>query len=69
MPFGEEKDDPFEIYEEIIRSTIKYPEDIDADAIDLMNIMLNKTPELRLQGGQFASLKTHKFFNGFDWVR
>eukprot|EP00825_Cyclidium_porcatum_P044394 TRINITY_DN6505_c0_g1_i4.p1 TRINITY_DN6505_c0_g1~~TRINITY_DN6505_c0_g1_i4.p1 ORF type:complete len:269 (+),score=48.00 TRINITY_DN6505_c0_g1_i4:169-975(+) len=69
VPFGEEKEDPYEIYEEIIKSSINYSSDLDVNAVDLMNIMLNKTPELRLQGGKFDSIKSHKFFEGFDWQK
>lgn len=69
VPFGDEVDDPFEIYQEIIKSQVKYPQDLDQNAQELMNIMLNKTPELRLQGGQFCAIKSHRFFEGLNWVQ
>ena len=62
VPFGEKKDDPFLIYEEIVKNEIKYPEFIkeqDPEAIFLIDQLLSKSPEIRLKGS-FISLKTHE---------
>jgi cGMP-dependent protein kinase len=68
VPFGEEAEDPYDIYEEIIKHPIKYPSFLkDKKAKRLMDQLINKTPEVRL-GGSFAALKAHPWFDDFDWV-
>ena len=68
FPFANETDDPYEIYEEIIKTSIKYPNFVkDKKVKSLINQLLNKVPEMRL-GGSFASLKSHTWFDNFDWV-
>eukprot|EP01016_Furgasonia_blochmanni_P047968 TRINITY_DN7100_c0_g3_i4.p1 TRINITY_DN7100_c0_g3~~TRINITY_DN7100_c0_g3_i4.p1 ORF type:complete len:215 (-),score=33.39 TRINITY_DN7100_c0_g3_i4:493-1137(-) len=48
VPFGEEAEDPYEIYEEVIKKDIKYPSYLkDKRARKLMEQLLNKTPEAR----------------------
>lgn len=67
VPFGEEAEDPYDIYEEIIKHPIKYPSFLkDKKAKRLMDQLINKTPEVRL-GGSFAALKAHPWFDDFDW--
>ena len=69
LPFGEETDDPYEIYEEILKKEIKYPSYLrDRKARRLMNQMLSKVPEVRL-GGSFSSIKADPWFGDFDWVK
>jgi len=68
VPFAEDADDPYEIYEEIIKKQIIYPNFLkDKKARKIIDQMLNKVPELRL-GGSYESLKTHPWFSNFDWV-
>lgn len=68
VPFGEEAEDPYEIYEEIITKPIKYPSYLkDKKARRLMDQLINKVPEIRL-GGSFAALKANPWFDNFDWV-
>eukprot|EP01016_Furgasonia_blochmanni_P019765 TRINITY_DN2204_c0_g1_i12.p1 TRINITY_DN2204_c0_g1~~TRINITY_DN2204_c0_g1_i12.p1 ORF type:complete len:309 (-),score=80.85 TRINITY_DN2204_c0_g1_i12:62-949(-) len=68
VPFGEDAEDPFKIYEEIIKNPLKYPAYLkDKRAQKLMDQLLNKVPEARLAGGSYASLKAHPFFTNFDW--
>ena len=53
LPFGDEADDPYEIYEEIIKKEIDYPSYFkDKKARKLIEILMNKLPELRLGGGE-----------------
>ena len=68
VPFAEDVDDPYEIYEQIIKKTIQYPSFMkDKKAKKLIDQLLSKVPELRL-GGSYHSLKSHSWFHGFDWV-
>jgi len=67
VPFGEEAEDPYEIYEEIITKPIKYPSYLkDKRAKRIMDQLINKVAEVRL-GGSFASLKANPWFENFDW--
>lgn len=69
VPFGEEAEDPYEIYEEIIKKEMSYPNYLkDKKAKKLMDQLLNKVPEIRL-GGSYATLKANAWFENFDWVR
>lgn len=69
VPFGEEAEDPYEIYEEIIKKDISYPNYLkDKKAKKLMDQLLSRVPEVRL-GGQYATLKANPWFENFDWVR
>lgn len=68
VPFGEEAEDPYEIYEEIITRPIKYPTYLkDKKAKRLMDQLINKVAEVRL-GGSFPALKANPWFENFDWV-
>lgn len=67
VPFGEEAEDPYEIYEEIIKKDITYPNYLkDKKAKKLMDQLLSRVPEVRL-GGQYATLKANPWFENFDW--
>ena len=67
LPFGEELDDPYEIYEEIVKKGISYPHYMnDRKAKKMIEQLLNKVPEVRL-GGSYTALKNHPWFSGFDW--
>jgi len=67
VPFGEEAEDPYEIYEEIITKPIKYPSYVkDKKARKIMDQLINKVADVRL-GGSFASLKAHQWFDNFNW--
>lgn len=67
VPFAEDAEDPYEIYEEIIRKPLSFPNYLkDSLAKKLMHQLLNRTAEMRL-GGSFASLKANVWFEKFDW--
>lgn len=69
VPFAEDADDPYEIYEEIIKKDIQFPAYMkDAGAKLFMAQLLNKIPEIRL-GGSYNALKANQWFKAFDWVR
>jgi cGMP-dependent protein kinase len=68
LPFGEEAEDPFEIYKEIIKKPISYPHFMsDKTAKTFIEQLMNKIPEVRL-GGSYSTLKSHTWFKDFDWV-
>lgn len=68
VPFGEDAEDPYEIYEEIIKKPILYPSFFkDRKARKVVDQLVNKVPEIRL-GGSYASLKGNPWFDNFDWV-
>ncbi|KAM3131653.1 hypothetical protein pb186bvf_016184 [Paramecium bursaria] len=67
VPYAEEAEDPYEIYEEIQKKPLSYPQFLkDRKAKKMMDQLLQKTPELRL-GSSFAHLKTNQWFDQFDW--
>jgi cGMP-dependent protein kinase len=78
VPFGEEAEDPYDIYEEIVRKDIKFPSYLkDRKAKKLIDQLLNRTPEQRVppldQRDQrpttiYLGLKCHSWFDNFDWV-
>ena len=68
VPFGEEAEDPYEIYQEILKKPLKFPNYMkDLNTNNFIIHLLNKVPEARL-GGSYGSLSKHAFFNGIDWV-
>jgi cGMP-dependent protein kinase len=68
LPYGEELEDPFQIYESIIKTKISYPSFFkDKKTKAIIEQLLSTTPELRM-GGSFAALKANEWFDNFDWV-
>ena len=59
------------IFVEVEASPLEYPDYYNVkknkNAKELNDILLSKIPESRLKGS-FINLKTHKFFDKFDWV-
>jgi cGMP-dependent protein kinase len=70
VPFGEDFEDPYDIYEAILEYRIIFPSDIEqpSEAAQqfIVQQLLNKFPEFRCTGG-IESLKRNDWFNGFDW--
>ena len=68
LPFAEDAEDPYQIYEEIIKNQVNFPQFMkDRKAKKLIQQLINKIPEGRL-GGSFPALKSHEFFSNLDWV-
>lgn len=68
VPFGEDAEDPYEIYEEIIKKPLVFPKHMkDSIANSFITQLLSKLPELRL-GGSYTSLKRHPFLSSIEWV-
>lgn len=69
VPFGEDFEDPYDIYEAILEYRIIFPTDIEQPselAQGFILQLLSKFPEFRCSGG-IENLKRHDWFNGFDW--
>ena len=67
VPFGDEEDDPYRVYSEILDLKITFDTEHTPPsefAQSLIKQLLRKHPETR---GTFESLKKHDFFSGFDW--
>ena len=66
LPFGDNSDDPIDVYKMIIHSNLKFPSFIrDKDFIDIIKKMLSKLPIVRL--GSLIHIKCHPFFKGFNF--
>jgi len=67
VPFGENSDDPYEIYNEILTKRLDFPAYMkDNEAKKLMQQLLNRMPEVR-GNGAIAAIKAHSWFNNFNW--
>ncbi|EGR29318.1 protein kinase domain protein [Ichthyophthirius multifiliis] len=67
LPFAEDLDDAYEIYEEIIKNNLIFPPEIkDRNAKRIIEQLLSQFPELRL-GGSYAALKAHPWFDTISW--
>ena len=67
LPFAEQEEDPYNIYEQIVKQNLKFPSFVtDQDVIGILQQLLSKLPDLR-QGNGLDSLRVHGFFDGFDW--
>lgn len=68
VPFGEDADDPLQIYQEIIKNPLKFPKHMKDEKINsFITLLLNKNPEIRT-GGSFTNLKKHPAFDRMSWV-
>ena len=72
MPFGEGQSDPYLIAEEIANKDLSFPswfseDEKNENIISLITKLITKDPYIRFNG-DFASLKIHPFFQGFEFV-
>ena len=69
VPFGEEEEDPYQIYKLIMRTQeIPYPHYYkDQLGKKFIQQLLSRIPEARL-GASYTALKNHAWFKQFDWV-
>ena len=66
LPFGEEYDDPMDVYKAVNKEELKFPPYVhDKEFIDLECKMLKKNPTSRLW--QFEQIKEEPYFKKFDW--
>jgi cGMP-dependent protein kinase len=72
VPFGEDFEDPYDIYQKVMTQKLGYPAYFqipeNKPAQSLIELLLSRNPESRKNGSTFASLKAHKWFDQFDWV-
>lgn len=70
VPFGEECEDPYEVYQLITSQSISYPnyfkDKKNKVARSLIEQLLNRNPNARM-GGSFDALKAHQWFGDLDW--
>lgn len=68
VPFGEDEEDPYMIYQRVQEHKLDFPVwgDKNSKSKDIISQLLSKNPAKRLLGG-FERIKTHPWFNGFDW--
>ena len=66
LPFGENADDPFSVYEEIRNSSVKYPRNCPKSSKSFIEKLLSRSPQHRIGNG-YEELKKHSFFEGFNW--
>lgn len=66
LPFGDLIDDPLSIYQEIMKSQIKFPRNLDKNAKTLLNRLLNKNEQNRLGNG-YDEIKNLSYFSSANW--
>lgn len=68
VPFGEEEEDPYSIYEKVLQGRLTYPAFCTSKlkCKPMIEQLLNRNPVLRT-GGSFANLKGHQWFSDIDW--
>lgn len=68
VPFGEEEEDPYKIYEKVIERKLMYPSFVDSrmPSKAIIEQLLSKNPAMRT-GGSVVNLKSHPWFHGFNW--
>ena len=68
LPFGAETDNPYEIYENILKGELSYPSTLkDKRAKRLIEELLSMSPELRYDGS-YSNLKANSWFSTIIWV-
>lgn len=70
VPFGEDCLDPYDTYKLITDGQLEFPESFinfsNEEAMEFINILLNRVPEARLSGS-YSNLKSHSWFVDFNW--
>lgn len=68
VPFGDEEEDPYRIYEKVLERRLVYPQYVirsnkPLQAAPMIELLLNKNAAMR---GTIESIKAHKWFEGLD---
>lgn len=68
VPFGQDEDNPYSIYERVQERRLVFPKWVDNKnkVKEFINQLLSKNPASRL-GGSFENLKAHSWFVGLNW--
>jgi cGMP-dependent protein kinase len=64
-PFGNEANDPMEVYREVLKKDLSLPYNGDHSVNSFLKAVLNKKVSKRLSSLEAA--KKHSFFKGFNW--
>ena len=68
VPFGEDSEDPMEIYKAITKEDLIFPSFVHDDLfMELISKMLKKVPTNRLW--KFEQIKDNPYFQDFDWEK
>lgn len=57
-------EDVVELYRRIENSVLEFPQDFDENAKNLIELSMNRNPDLR---PTIQQLKTHEFFDNLNW--
>lgn len=70
VPFAEDQEDPYVIYEQILERQLAFPSFLDPrlPAKVMIDQLLSVNPGARTQGS-VEKLKRHRWFKGFDWEK
>jgi cGMP-dependent protein kinase len=66
VPFAEEMDDPYAVYEKILDHTLVFPEHMKGDCKGIVEQLLSPDPTYRSNSGSL-SLQRHKWLQNFNW--
>ncbi|KAL0485534.1 serine/threonine-protein kinase [Acrasis kona] len=58
-----------ELYEQVLRMDVGFPEHVSANARSLVSALLTKKPEERLGAQKGEDVQNHPFFQGIDWQK
>ena len=69
VPFGEDEDDPYSIYERVLEHRLMFPQFLGSTfaARPIIEQLLNQNPAMR-SGGSIDNLKANKWLKDVDWV-
>ena len=68
LPFGEDSEDPMEIYRAVSKEELSFPSFVhDDEFMELISKMLKKSPTRRLW--KFDQIKESPYFKYFDWEK
>ena len=69
VPFGEDEEDPYTIYERVLEHHLVFPSIVPAKfpARPLIEQLLHENPAMR-SGGSIDNLKANQWFKDMDWV-
>ncbi len=68
LPYGEHLEDPFEIYDEVQKSELKFPKHYSDPKGKEMILKMMKKEQLVRDSIEIKDLKTMPFFEKFKWV-
>jgi cGMP-dependent protein kinase len=67
LPYGEEENDPYVVYEQILTQPIVYPPGLHPKSKAIIELLMCRDPAKR-SGGSIKRLKSHSWFSTIVWV-